>query len=319
MKMIAGSCLRAIANSRRMRAAPRPANISTNDAADCAKNCAPGFVRDGLRQQRLAGSRRTVQQDALGHLRAQLLEGLRVAQELDDLLQLRLGLVDARDVLEGDRLLGGRFDLLRLDPRHHLQRAPQQEDDRREEQDPHDRLPLKGPVLDVLHERGVRCATGASVVLTVSVPPCCVCASRACSSRAVGAAITPRTAAVTSAFAFPAIPPSLASSLKYAGSHARSARNLNGARNLPAGWHPCGLSRARARRDLGRTRVANARSRTSMRSSAAWISGVAREQRLVALGKEAVGHALRERLAEVARVGEARQDHGHDLRTRIVL
>ena len=41
MKMIAGSCLRAIANSRRMRAAPRPANISTNDAADCAKNCAP--------------------------------------------------------------------------------------------------------------------------------------------------------------------------------------------------------------------------------------------------------------------------------------
>ena len=41
MKMIAGSCLRAIANSRRMRAAPRPANISTNDAADCAKNWAP--------------------------------------------------------------------------------------------------------------------------------------------------------------------------------------------------------------------------------------------------------------------------------------
>ena len=41
MKMIAGSCLRAMANRRRMRAAPRPANISTNDAADCAKNWAP--------------------------------------------------------------------------------------------------------------------------------------------------------------------------------------------------------------------------------------------------------------------------------------
>jgi hypothetical protein len=41
MKMIAGSCLRATANSRRMRAAPSPANISTNEAADCAKNCAP--------------------------------------------------------------------------------------------------------------------------------------------------------------------------------------------------------------------------------------------------------------------------------------
>ena len=35
MKMIAGSCLRASRNSRRMRAAPRPANISTNDEADC--------------------------------------------------------------------------------------------------------------------------------------------------------------------------------------------------------------------------------------------------------------------------------------------
>ena len=41
MKMIAGSCLRAIANSRRMRAAPSPANISTNEDADWAKNCAP--------------------------------------------------------------------------------------------------------------------------------------------------------------------------------------------------------------------------------------------------------------------------------------
>ncbi len=40
MKMIAGACLRACANRRRIRAAPRPANISTNDAADCEKNCA---------------------------------------------------------------------------------------------------------------------------------------------------------------------------------------------------------------------------------------------------------------------------------------
>ena len=63
-----------------------------------------GLVRDGLRQQRLAGSRRAVQKDALGHLRAERLERLGIAQELDDLLQLRLGLVDAGDVREGDRL-----------------------------------------------------------------------------------------------------------------------------------------------------------------------------------------------------------------------
>ena len=37
MKMIAGAALRAWRNSRRMRAAPRPANISTNEEADCAK------------------------------------------------------------------------------------------------------------------------------------------------------------------------------------------------------------------------------------------------------------------------------------------
>ena len=35
MKMIAGWFSRAILNRRRMREAPRPANISTNAAADC--------------------------------------------------------------------------------------------------------------------------------------------------------------------------------------------------------------------------------------------------------------------------------------------
>jgi len=33
MKMIAGRFLRAVSNSLRMRAAPRPANISTNEEA----------------------------------------------------------------------------------------------------------------------------------------------------------------------------------------------------------------------------------------------------------------------------------------------
>ena len=41
MKMIAGCAARASRNRRRMRAAPRPANISTNDDADCEKKCAP--------------------------------------------------------------------------------------------------------------------------------------------------------------------------------------------------------------------------------------------------------------------------------------
>ena len=41
MKTIDGAFLRASSNSVRMRAAPSPANISTNDDALCAKNRAP--------------------------------------------------------------------------------------------------------------------------------------------------------------------------------------------------------------------------------------------------------------------------------------
>ena len=41
MKMIAGACLRASSKSLRMRAAPRPANISTKADALCAKKLAP--------------------------------------------------------------------------------------------------------------------------------------------------------------------------------------------------------------------------------------------------------------------------------------
>ena len=41
MNTIAGDFLRAALNRRRIRAAPRPANISTNEAADWEKNVAP--------------------------------------------------------------------------------------------------------------------------------------------------------------------------------------------------------------------------------------------------------------------------------------
>ena len=60
---------------------------------------------DGARQEGLAGAGRTDQQHALGNAAAQLLEFLRLAQELDDLLELFLGLFDARDVLERDLFL----------------------------------------------------------------------------------------------------------------------------------------------------------------------------------------------------------------------
>ena len=157
MKMIAGSCLRAIANRRRMRAAPRPANISTNEAADWAKNCAPDSCATALASSVLPVPGRPVQQDALRHLRAELLELLRVAQELDDLLQLGLGLVDAGDVrrtttdwLEAGLICCGLTRGITFSVRHIRKISAD------EEQDHHDRLPVVGPVLDFLHERRVR-------------------------------------------------------------------------------------------------------------------------------------------------------------------
>ena len=66
-----------------------------------------GLAGDRLRQQRLAGSRRADQQDALRHPRPQPAVGLRIAQEGDQLLQLEFRLLDAGDILE--RHLGVRL------------------------------------------------------------------------------------------------------------------------------------------------------------------------------------------------------------------
>ena len=60
-----------------------------------------GRARDGLGEQRLAGSGRAVQQDSARNPRAEPLEALAVAQELDDLLQLLLGLVEPGHVAPG--------------------------------------------------------------------------------------------------------------------------------------------------------------------------------------------------------------------------
>ena len=64
-----------------------------------------GFAGDGAGEQGLASAGGTDQQHALRDLATEALELLRVAEELDDLLQLALGLVDAGHVLEGDAAL----------------------------------------------------------------------------------------------------------------------------------------------------------------------------------------------------------------------
>ena len=60
-----------------------------------------GLTGDRTGEERLTGSRRAVQQHALGDTRAERLELLRVLEELLDLVELFDGLVGAGDVLEG--------------------------------------------------------------------------------------------------------------------------------------------------------------------------------------------------------------------------
>ena len=105
MKMIAGAASLACWNRSRTREAPTPTIISTNSEAAHLEERDAGLAGDGAREQRLAGARRPAQQHAARDPAAEAQVLVRVLQEVDDLGQLLLGLVDARDVLERDLLL----------------------------------------------------------------------------------------------------------------------------------------------------------------------------------------------------------------------
>ena len=134
MKMIAGACLRAVSKSLRMREAPRPANISTNADAGCEKNAAPDSAATAFASSVLPVPGRPVQQHAAGDAGAEPLEALGVAQELDDLGELGLRLLDAGDVVPAHDRLRLRLELGRRGARHHLDEAPQQVDQERQQQ-----------------------------------------------------------------------------------------------------------------------------------------------------------------------------------------
>ena len=85
MKRIDGALSRASLNRRRIRAAPRPANISTNEDADWLKKLAPDSCATALASIVLPVPGRAVQEDPLRDLGAEILEALRVGEELDDL------------------------------------------------------------------------------------------------------------------------------------------------------------------------------------------------------------------------------------------
>ena len=97
---------------------------------------------DGAREQRLARSRRPVEQHALGDARAERLEFLRVLQELLDLVELLDGFVDPRDVTERDLRRVHRHSLgARLAEAHDLRAAALHliDDEQPEQQEDHER------------------------------------------------------------------------------------------------------------------------------------------------------------------------------------
>ncbi len=103
MNTIAGDFLRAALNSRRIRAAPTPTNISTNDAADCEKNVAPDSCATAFASSVLPVPGGPCRRMPLGTLAPSSPEALGVAQVVDDLAQLLLGLVGAGDLRPADR------------------------------------------------------------------------------------------------------------------------------------------------------------------------------------------------------------------------
>ena len=150
MKMMQGALFLPCSNRSRTRLAPTPTNISTKSEPRNREERNVRLARNRAGQQGLARARRADQQNSLGNPPAQLLKLLRLAEELDNLLQLFLGLLDARDVLEGHFLL-----LVRQQPGAALAEAerlvsaglhlPHHENPESDDQDERRDLPDHGP------------------------------------------------------------------------------------------------------------------------------------------------------------------------------
>src|SRR6266851_2499827 len=97
MKMMAGAASRACLNRSRTRLAPTPTIISTNSLAPMLKNgtfASPATAG----QESLARTRCADEQNTFRDSASQSGVFLRIPQEVDDFLELLLGLVDACDV-----------------------------------------------------------------------------------------------------------------------------------------------------------------------------------------------------------------------------
>ena len=89
-------------NRSRTRLAPTPTNISTNSEPEMLKNGTPASPATARASSVLPVPGGPDEQHAARDARAERVELLGVLEELDDFLELRLGLVDAGDVGERD-------------------------------------------------------------------------------------------------------------------------------------------------------------------------------------------------------------------------
>ena len=105
MKMIAGAAALAWVKRSRTRLAPTPTIISMNSEADSEKNGTSASPATARASSVLPVPGGPESSTPFGDRRAQAPVLVGVAQEVDDLDELVLGLVDARDVVEGDALL----------------------------------------------------------------------------------------------------------------------------------------------------------------------------------------------------------------------
>ena len=97
------------------------------------------FAGDGASDQRFAGARRADQQDAARDAGAERGEALGELEELDDFLELFLGFVRARNIVEGDSgAVGGNQAGLALAERHRLAALPLGVAEEEEEDQPED-------------------------------------------------------------------------------------------------------------------------------------------------------------------------------------
>ncbi len=151
MKMIAGAFSRASLKRRRIRAAPRPANISMNEEADWLKNVAPDSCATALASSVLPVPGGPCSRMPFGTVAPRRLK--RFGSERNSTTSRSSSLVSSipADVRPADGALRPRRDLLRLRPRHQLEGPPDDVDQQahEEQRPPHLHVVLKLVPADV--------------------------------------------------------------------------------------------------------------------------------------------------------------------------